>query len=293
MKKILSVLLVLVLSITLLSGCEKKEEKPKETKEQKTETKAPEKKETEKKETKKQEKISIVGSTSVTPVMEKLAEAYMNKNKNVSVEVQGVGSSAGVKSAYEKTSDIGMSSRNLKEKEKEWKLTEDVLGFDGIAISVHPKNKVKELSLEQAQKIFKGEIKNWKEVGGEDKEIIVISREAGSGTKGAFEELTKLKDKVSKNALVAEGNGSVKANIASKENAIGYLSLSYVDKSVQAVKIDSVEPTVENIKKGDYKIARPFLLLTNGEKSEKLKKFFEFIESKEGQEIVGKTLVTK
>jgi len=241
--------------------------------------------------------VTLVGSTSVTPVAQEIAEAFMKKNPNVKVDVQGVGSSAGIKAAHDKTADLGMSSRNLKSGEKEWNLDEHIIAFDGIAVVVNPKNTVSELTKEQVRDIFEGKIKNWKELGGVDKEILVISREAGSGTRGAFEELLELQKKnsdgkkvsaVVKEALVAEGNGAVKANVAKKEYAIGYLSLSYVDSTVKTVNIDGYDPTVENIIAGKYNISRPFLLLSNGELSDVAKAYLDFVLSEEGQNIVAK-----
>jgi phosphate transport system substrate-binding protein len=245
--------------------------------------------------------INVVGSTSVTPVLQKLSDDYMGKVENVKINVQGVGSSAGVKSANDEICEIGMSSRNLKSAEKEWGLTEHVIAYDGIDIVVHPENPVADLTSDQVNKIFKGEITNWKEVGGNDQEILVVSREAGSGTRGAFEELLKLQEKnadgkkvsiVVENALIAEGNGAVKANIASKKSAIGYISLSYVDESVKDILVDGNKGSVENIKNGSYKVSRPFLLLTKGELSDDVSKFLDYIVSEEGQTIVGEKLIT-
>lgn len=245
--------------------------------------------------------LNIVGSTSVTPVATELAEKFMEINENVKIDVQGIGSSAGVKAAYDKTADIGMSSRNLKETEKTWGLKEVIIAYDGIAISVNPANPIDELTTEQAKDIFEGKITNWKQVGGIDKEIIVISREAGSGTRGAFEDLIGLvaEDKdgnkystLYDDALIAEGNGAVKANVASKENSIGYLSLAYGDDTVKLLKIDGNDPTVENIKLGNYKISRPFLMLLVDDENELANKFIDFILSDEGQEIVGEKLIT-
>ncbi len=238
-------------------------------------------------------KISVVGSTSVTPIIEELSESFMKKNKDIKVEVQGVGSSAGIKSISEKNCNIGMSSRNLKEEEKSDELEEYVLAYDGIAVVLNPKNSVDKLTQEELVKIYKGDITNWKELGGKDKEILVVQREAASGTRGAFEELLDIENKVLENALIAEGNGSVKANVAKKENAIGYLSLSYLDESIKNTKIDGYEATVENIKNGKYKISRPFLLLLNKADNKAVNKFIEFLGSEEAQEIIGKTLVNK
>lgn len=245
--------------------------------------------------------IAVVGSTSVTPVATELADAYMIANPGVTIDVQGIGSSAGVKAASDKTANIGMSSRELKEEEKTWGLTEVTIAYDGIAISVHPSNPVQELTKTQVMEIFEGTITNWSQVGGEDKAILVVSREDGSGTRGAFEELVGLLAKDASgneysnlvaDALIADGNGAVKANIASKEDSIGYLSLSYLDDSVKTVKVDGADPTVENIKNGSYSISRPFLMLLNDESGAVSQQFIDYILSDEGQAIVGEKLIT-
>ncbi|MFA5524900.1 MAG: phosphate ABC transporter substrate-binding protein [Tissierellales bacterium] len=231
--------------------------------------------------------VNIIGSTSVQPLSQELADVFASVETGIQIDIQGVGSTAGVKSANDGTADIGTASRELKAEEKEWGLTEHVIARDGIAIAVHPNNTVSDLTTDQAAKIFKGEITNWKEVGGADKEIIVVSREAGSGTRGAFDEILKIEDTLSEKALVAEGNGAVKQNIATKETAIGYVSLGYIDESIKPVKIDGVEPTVETIQSNEYPVARPFLMLTKGELKPEVKAFIDFIMSSEGQKIVG------
>jgi phosphate transport system substrate-binding protein len=165
---------------------------------------------------------------------------------------------------------------------------------------LHPSNPVTNLTSEQVQKIFKGEITNWKDVGGADKEILVVTREEGSGTRSAFEELMKLQEKkddktisfIRSDALVGDGNGAIKANIASKDNAVGYLSLGFVDNSIKKVSLDGVECTVENIKNKSYAISRPFLMLTKGEVRPEVQAFLDFILGDKGQEIVGKTYIT-
>lgn len=278
--KLIGFALVSLLSIGLFSGCTSNSQ----TNEKKQGSKT----------------ITVIGSTSVTPVAQELAKAFEAKNENIRIDVQGVGSTAGVKAVYEGIGQIGMASRNLKSGEKEWNLNETIIAYDGIAVIAHPSNEVSNLKKDQINKIFKGEITNWKELGGVDKEIILISREAGSGTRGAFEELNGLLKKnengkkisvVKEDALIAEGNGAVKANVASKENSIGYISLSYLDDSVKGLKVDEITASSENIMNGSYKISRPFLMLTNGEVSDDTKAYLEFILSKEGQEIVKKKLI--
>jgi len=245
-------------------------------------------------------KLSIVGSTSVQPIAQLIADDYTEKNPNIKIDIQGIGSSAGIKAITDGTCDIGMASRELKESEKTANLTETVVAIDGIAIIVNPANAVQDLKKEDIFRIFTGEVKNWKEVGGEDKEIIVVSREAGSGTRGAFEELLKLEKKegdktislLIDNALIAEGNGAVLANVAGKANAIGYMSLGMVDEmKVRKVKVDGVEATSENIQANKYAVARPFLMLTNSESSKETQAYLDYVLSDAGQKIVAKEYI--
>lgn len=243
-------------------------------------------------------KLTIIGSTSVHPLMEELT-AEFKKTNPLKLELQGVGSSAGIKQAKDGTAEIGMSSRPLNTEEQTWGLEETVIALDGIAIVVHPHNPVSNLSKEQAAKIFKGEITNWREVGGPDKNIIVISRESGSGTRGALEEILGLSEKQNgktfsltrADALVNNSNGSVKAGVAGKDAAIGYLSLGSLDSSVKSLAIDQVPATEENVKNQTYSVSRPFLLLTKGAPAGEARALIDFILSEEGQKIVSETFV--
>jgi phosphate transport system substrate-binding protein len=243
--------------------------------------------------------VTVSGSTSVQPLAQDLSDVFKEVEPGISVEVQGGGSTQGVKDASEGTSDIGSSSRDLTEEEKGLGLTEHVIAYDGVAVVVHPSNNISNLSKDQIAAIFKGEIKNWKDVGGPDKEILVVTREDGSGTRTAFEELMKLQEKkddktyslIKADALVADGTGAVKANIASKDNAIGYTSLGYVDDSMKKISIDNIECTVDTVKSKTYPVSRPFLLLTKGELRPEVKAFLDFILSAKGQEVVGETYV--
>ena len=234
-----------------------------------------------------QGKIAITGSTSVEPLAVKLKDVYTGNNPGLEIEIQGIGSSGGIKAANEGTVDIGNASRNLKPEEKEWGLTEYVIARDGIAVVVHPDNPVSDISKDKIAQIYKGEITNWKDVGGPDKKIYVISRESGSGTRGAFEELVGFEDELLDDAIIANGNGGVKADVSKKDDAIGYISLGYVDDTVKSLKIDGTEATVENIQKDEYPIARPFLMVTKGNESKETKAFLDFILSDDGQKIVA------
>ena len=245
-------------------------------------------------------KIVAVGSTTVAVPMEELANKYKEINPNVVVEVQGVGSSAGVKAATEGTADIGMSSREIKEEEKRDDLEVITIAYDGIAVVINPANGVTDLTAQNVKDIFEGTVTNWSEVGGVDQDIIVVTREDGSGTRGAFEELLGLQKEIgdkkvssiSQGALVAEGNGTIKATVASKEGAIGFVSLGFVDETVKAISIDGVVPTSETVKGGEYSISRPLLIVTNKEGTEETKQFVDFILGDEGQEIVSEKYIS-
>ncbi|MGF1745340.1 phosphate ABC transporter substrate-binding protein [Vibrio minamisatsumaniensis] len=241
------------------------------------------------------ETISAVGSSSVTPLMEVFSETYMKTHSNVFIEVQGPGSSAGVKAAKNGSADLGMSSRNLKDDEKEATLIEEVIARDGIAVVVNPKNGLKGLTAEQVTAIYKGKVTNWKDVGGADKPIVAITRDTASGTRGAFEDIMSLKMKVSgmkvsaisQRAQVANGNGALKTMVASNPYAIGYISLGTVDSSVHALAIDGTEASVDNVKNGSYKVARPFLVLyKKGKPSSETQKFLDWMLTPEAQTLV-------
>ncbi|MBU5450595.1 phosphate ABC transporter substrate-binding protein [Acetivibrio sp. MSJd-27] len=238
-------------------------------------------------------KIEVVGSTSVSPLIEKMAAEYNKTDANTKINIQAVGSSAGIKAAQDGTAQIGMSSRELKDSEKA-QLTETKIAIDPIAVVTNPANGVENLTKDQIIGIFKGEIKNWKEVGGTDKPIVVVIREAGSGTRDAFEEIMKLTSEkdgkkislVAQDAITADSNGAVKQNIATKENAIGYLSFGVVDDTVKGLSVDGVKPSTENVKNDTYLIKRPFLLVCKGEYDAAAKKFVDFIMSDAGQKMV-------
>lgn len=235
--------------------------------------------------------VSINGSTTVQPVAQSIADAFNEIQPDISVEVQGTGSSVGIKSVYEGSADIGTASRELKEEEKAWDLTEHIIAYDGIAIIVHSDNKIENLTQEQIKKIFTGEIKNWKEVGGEDENIIVISREDGSGTRDAFKEILGIEDFIP-NALISNSNGAVKTTLASKKGGIAYISLGIVDDTVKALNIDNVTPSSETVKNKEYKISRPLLMLTSKNPSDAVKAYIDFVLSDEGQNIVSEHYIT-
>ncbi len=243
------------------------------------------------------EKVSVVGSTTIAEPMEKLAGKYKEIKPEVTVEVQGNGSSAGIKAVADGTADVGMASRELSSQEEGLGLKETVIAHDGIAIVVNPANGVSDLTMQQAKDIYEGKITNWSQVGGNDQDIIVVTREAGSGTRSAFEEIVDLQDAdkastITDMALVSEGTGSIMATVASKEAAIGYISVGYMNDTVKVLSIDGVTPNADTVKSGEYKIARPLLLLTKAEASQKATDFVNFVVSEEGQEIMAEKYIS-
>lgn len=231
--------------------------------------------------------IAISGSTSVGPLMEHEAEVYMEANKNVEIEIQQIGSSAGIKNAISGVSEIGMASRELKDKEKS-EISETVIAYDGIALVTKGDKGIDSLSLEQIKDIYTGKVTNWSELGGVDAPIVVVSREDGSGTRDAFQELVGFKaEELLETATIADKNGVVKTTVQGNENAIGYISFEYLDDSLTAIKCDGVEPTAENVISKEYKLSRPFLVVYKEDKlTEEGQKFIDYILSEEGQKIV-------
>ena len=232
--------------------------------------------------------ISISGSTSVGPLMEKIQEKYEAENSNVTLEIQQNASGAGIKDVISGISEVGMSSRELKDDEKT-SVQGSIVAYDGIALLVNPENSVKNISLEDVKKIYTGEITNWKELGGDDSPIVVVSREEGSGTRDAFQEIVGYEsEELVKDATISDGSGAVKTTVAGNKNAIGFASFEYIDDTVAALNIDDVEPTADNVKAGSYKISRPFILVTKEDSlTEEGQKLIDFVLSAEGQQIVG------
>ena len=233
--------------------------------------------------------ISMVGSTSMEKLANALSEAFMEEYPDVTVTAEFVGSGAGIEAVTNGTADIGNSSRSLKDEEKAAGVVENIVAIDGIAVCVDPANEVADLTKEQLTNIYNGTITNWKEVGGADEPIIVIGREAGSGTRGAFEELVDLQD-ACKYANELDSTGAVIAKVASTPGAIGYASLDALDDSVKALSLEGVEATAENIKAGNYFLSRPFVMATKGEISEQndlVQAWFDFVLGDEGQQVAS------
>ena len=281
MKKILSIVLVIVLALGAFAACGAKDSGTdtgnNDTAAEVTGT------------------VVTAGSTSVQPLSEELAAAFMAANKGVTVEVQGGGSGQGIKSIEEKIADLGALSREVKDEEKASVAKEYVIAKDGVAVIVNKATNVENLTLDQINKIYTGQIKNWKEVGGNDAPIVVVSREEGSGTRGAFTEISKVMvkdaagqevDNTTKDALVQGSTGAVMQTVATTPNTIGYVSLGSLSDTVKALKVENVTPSTETVLSGEYKISRPFLYVAGGELSEAAQKYVDFVMSPEGQKIV-------
>ena len=232
--------------------------------------------------------ISMVGSTSMEKFANALSEVFMEKYPNVTVQAEFVGSGAGIEAVTSGSADIGNSSRNLTDEEKANGIAENIVAIDGIAVVVDPANTVADLTKQQLTDIYSGTVTNWSEVGGSDSPIVVVGREAGSGTRSAFEEILGLEDACAYSSEL-DSTGAVMARVASTPGAIGYVSLDVLDDTVKALNLEGTEPTAENIKAGSYFLSRPFVMATNGEISEQnelVQALFDFVYSDEGDAVI-------
>lgn len=256
MKKAISLILTAIVLCTVMAGCSDKSS------------------------------VSTDGSTSMSKVIGLLSEKFEN-DTGISVTYNATGSGAGIQAVQEGRCDIGLSSRSLKDEEKASGLKETILAYDGIAIIVNPDNPVSDLDVETIAKIYSGEITNWKELGGNDKTIVLIGREAGSGTRDGFESVTGTKDKCQYRQELTS-TGDVITTVASNPDAIGYASFASVKESVKVLTVDGIAPSESSIKNGSYVIQRPFVLVTKEGKelSESARKFFDFITSSDANEMI-------
>ena len=232
--------------------------------------------------------IKLAGSTSMEKLCEAMSESFMEKNPGVTVTVEYTGSGAGLESLAAGSVDIGNASRGLKDEEKASGEVENIVAIDGIAVITNKSCSVKDVTSKDLAKIYTGEITDWAELGGEEQPIIVIGREAGSGTRDAFEELLEVKD-VCAYAQELDSTGAVLAKVAATPGAIGYVSLDVVDDTVSGLKIDGVEPTEEEILAGNYMLQRPFVMATKGEisgQNELVQAWFNYINSDDGKEVI-------
>lgn len=232
--------------------------------------------------------VSTDGSTSMEKVIGSLGEAFEAENSGITFTYNPTGSGSGIKAVEEGRCDIGLSSRNLTDEEKAAGLSETVLAYDGIAIIVNTENPVEDLSLETIAKIYTGEITNWSEIGGNDAEIVLIGREAGSGTRDGFESITDTEDACQYRQELTS-TGDVITTVEQNPNAIGYASLASVKETVKAVLVDGVAPSEETVKDGSYVVQRPFVLVTKeGEAlSDSAQMFFDYITSTDANEIIS------
>ena len=260
MKKVIATILAAVMAMSMMTGCGS---------------------------TKTTGSVSTDGSTSMEKVIGALGEAFQN-DTGISFTYNPTGSGSGIKAVQEGRCDIGLSSRDLKAEEKESGLSGTVLAYDGIAIIVNPENPVSDLSVETIAKIYTGEISNWSEVGGNDAEIVLIGREAGSGTRDGFESITDTEDACQYRQELTS-TGDVITTVAQNPGAIGYASVASVKDTVKALTVDGVAATEENIKDGSYVVQRPFVLVTKADSdlSEAAQKFFDYITSADANEIIA------
>lgn len=233
--------------------------------------------------------ISVVGSTTVQPLAELLSEAFEAVDPSVIVTVSGGGSSVGVKSASEQSADIGMASREIKNSEIEEcpQLVIHTIARDGIAIVTSMDVDVNDITIEQARGIFAGEITDWSEVGGTAGMITFVSREEGSGTRAAFEDLVMDESLIGENAILQPSNGAVRTSVTSMPGAIAYISFGYLDESTQQMAIDGALPTPENVESGAYPVVRPLNMVTYGEPQGAIADWLQFIMSEDGQAVVA------
>lgn len=232
--------------------------------------------------------VTLAGSTSMEKLANAMNEAFMEKYPSVSATAEFTGSSAGIESLAAGSVDIGDASRALSDDEKGQGIVENIVAIDGIAVITDTDNTITDIKSEDLAKVYTGEITNWKDLGGKDEQIVVIGREAGSGTRDAFEELMDVKDSC-KYAQELDSTGAVLAKVAATPGAVGYVSLDVLDDTVNGLQINSVEPTEENILAGTYVLQRPFVMATKGEiseQSEQVQAYFDFINSEDGQNVI-------
>lgn len=291
-KRIVATVLAGLMLTTLLAACNKTNDKSTPTKKN-TSTEQNASKEAASKETEKKQakgKVTLAGSTSMEKLCEAMSESYMQENPNMVVTVEYTGSGAGLESLAKGAVQIGNASRGLKDAEKKNGLVENIVAIDGIAVIANKNNSLKDISQTDLIKIYKGEITNWKDIGGKDEAIVVLGREAGSGTRDAFEELLKVKDKC-RYAQELDSTGAVLAKVAKTAGAIGYVSLDVVNDTVTGLLIDGVEPTEQQILAGEYKLQRPFVMATKGkisEQDESVQDWFNYLHSEQGKAVIKK-----
>jgi phosphate transport system substrate-binding protein len=236
--------------------------------------------------------VTINGSTTVLPIAQKAAEEYMKKNPGINISVRGTGSGDGIKALIDKSTDIATSSRVIKKEEIESAAKKGVtpiehqVSLDAIAIVVNPANPVNNITKDQIKAIYVGDITNWKELGGENKEIVAISRDSSSGTYEFFVEHVLKKEKPMPECLLQASSGAVAQTVAKNKYAIGYIGLGYINNDLKALSVNDVRPSVETVHNNTYPIWRPLYMYTDGEPKGEVKKFIDFAKGPDGQKIV-------
>ena len=273
MKKLISLVLAALMALTLFAACGKTNDDNKDNNDDNAEVTGT---------------VSTDGSTSMEKVIMSLGESFQAENKGITVGYNPTGSGSGITAVSEGRCDIGLASRALKDDEKAAGLKETVLALDGIAIIVNPENKVSDLTVEQIAKIYAGEITNWKDVGGDDAEIVLIGREAGSGTRDGFESITGTKDSC-KYRQELTSTGDVITTVAGNPNAIGYASLAAIKDTVKALSVNGVAPSEATVSDGSYEVQRPFVLVTKEgvELSKAAQLFFDYATGKDAADIIS------
>ena len=286
MKKIISIMLVAIMSLALLTGCSTQEAPEAENNDQAVSDAADNEQEAAENQ-KVTGTVATDGSTSMEKVIGALGESFMNENDGITFTYNPNGSGSGIQAVQEGRCDIGLSSRDLKDEEKESGLVGTVLAYDGIAIIVNLENPVADLDVETIAKIYTGEITNWSEVGGDDAEIVLIGREAGSGTRDGFESITDTED-LCQYRQELTSTGDVITAVSQNPGAIGYASLASVKDTVKALSVAGVVPSEETIKDGSYVVQRPFVLVTKegAELSDAAQLFFDYVTSEEANDII-------
>ncbi len=273
MKKLISLVLAALMALTLFAACGKTNDDNKDNNDDNAEVTGT---------------VSTDGSTSMEKVIMSLGESFQAENKGITVGYNPTGSGSGITAVSEGRCDIGLASRALKDDEKAAGLKETVLALDGIAIIVNPENKVSDLTVEQIAKIYTGEITNWKDVGGDDAEIVLVGREAGSGTRDGFESITGTKDSC-KYRQELTSTGDVITTVAGNPNAIGYASLASIKDTVKAISVNGVAPSEATVSDGSYEVQRPFVLVTKEgvELSKAAQLFFDYATGKDAADIIS------
>lgn len=279
MKKVIAIALAAMMAMTAFAGCGETTESGSSSSSGDSSTTS---------QSKDNGSVSTDGSTSIEKVIGALGEAFMQENSGTNFTYNPTGSGSGIEAVSAGRCDIGLASRALKDDEKAKGLKETTLALDGIAIIVNPQNSVENLSLDDISKIYTGEITNWKDVGGSDGEIVLIGREASSGTRDGFESITKAADKCQYRQELTS-TGDVITAVSQNPNAIGYASLAAVKDSVKALKVDNVTPSEDTVKDGSYVVQRPFMLITKDgtQLSATAQKFFDYATSGEASKIIS------